>query len=134
MQGVEKAPKQQLIQAVEPTYLAVIRNRATNTLQGTVYGILEHLQSSYGSVTPQMLEDKEIHLRAMTYNPSMPIDTVFNAVEDLAKFADLDRLPMTEPHTIARAYIIINKTRRFKAAITEWNRTTTATQTWVSFK
>ena len=45
VQGVEKALKQQLIQAVEPTYLAAIRNRATNALQGTVFEILEHLQT-----------------------------------------------------------------------------------------
>ena len=68
-----------------------------------------------------MLEDKEINLRVMTYNPRMPIDTVFNAVEDLVEFVDLGGLPMTEQQTIAGAYIIINKTRRFKVAITEWN-------------
>ena len=79
---------------------------------------MDNLQISYGAVTPQMLEDREINLREMTYIPRMPIDNVFNAVEDLVEFADLGCLPMTETQTIARAYIIINKTSRFKEAIT----------------
>lgn len=119
---------------MEPTYLAAIRNRATKSLQGTIYEILEHLQTSYGAVTLQMQEDKEIDPRVMTYNPRMPINTVINAVEDLVEFADLGGLPMTKPQAITHAYIIINKTCCFKVAITEWNRTNTSTQTLVGFK
>jgi len=49
-----------------------------------------------------MLEDREQELQNSSYNPRLPIDVVFN--------------------TVAKAYIIINKTRHFKTAITEWNR------------
>jgi len=69
-----------------------------------------------------MLEDHEQELRNLSYNPRLPIDVLFNTVEDYIDFAELALQPMSQRHTISKAYIIIKKTRRFKTAITEWNR------------
>jgi type II secretory pathway component PulJ len=134
VQGVEKALIQQIVQAVESPYLASIRDRASNSLQGTVRQILEHLQTVYGRVSPQMLEDREQELRNTTYNTQYPIDTVFNAVEDYVDFAELGSQPLTQRQIIAKAYVILNKTRRFRNDITEWNRRPEVDKTWVNFK
>jgi hypothetical protein len=45
VQGVEKALIQELVQTIGAMYLSSIRNRATNSLQGTVYQVLDHLQT-----------------------------------------------------------------------------------------
>ena len=95
VQGVKKALKQQLVAAVDPTYLSSLRSRTTNALQGTVSDILDHLQEVYGTVSPQMIEDRDAELRSMIYNPRLPIDVVFNAVEDLVDFAALGKQPFT---------------------------------------
>jgi hypothetical protein len=58
VQGVEKALIQQIVQAVEAPYLMALRERSSNSLRGTVTQILEHLQTIYGRVSPQMLEDR----------------------------------------------------------------------------
>jgi hypothetical protein len=134
VQGVEKAMIQQIVRAVDAPYLIALRDRNSNSLTGTVYEILDHLQQVYGRVSPQMLEDRETELKAMTYNPKTPIDTVFNAVDDLADFASLGMQPLTEGQIIAKAYIIINNTRRFKLPINEWNRKPAADKNWNSFK
>jgi type II secretory pathway component PulJ len=134
VQGVEKALIQQIVKAVEATYLASLRDRNSNSLRGTINQILEHLQVVYGRVSPQMLEDRKQELRNMNYNAKYPIDMVFNAVEDFIDFADLAQQPATERQTIAKAYTIINKTRRFKTAITEWNRRPPIQQSWIAFK
>jgi hypothetical protein len=68
VQGVEKALIQQIVQAVDAPYLMAICERSSNSLRGTVTQILEHLQTIYGQVSPQMLEDREQELRNMTYN------------------------------------------------------------------
>ena len=58
VQGVDKALIQQIVQTVEtPYYLASICDRSSNSLCGTVHQVLEHLQTVYGRVSPQMLED-----------------------------------------------------------------------------
>jgi hypothetical protein len=134
VQGVEKALIQQIVKAVEPTYLAALRNRSSNSLTGTVNTILDHLQTVYGRVSSQMLDDREQELRNMNYNAKYPIDIVFNAIEEFVDFADLAHQPITQRQTIAKAYTIINKTRRFKIPITEWNRLPAAQQTWIAFK
>jgi hypothetical protein len=69
-----------------------------------------------------MLEDRDNKLRSMVYNTQLPIDIVFNAVEDYVDFADLAHQTLTSSQTIAKAYVILNKTRRFKIDITAWNR------------
>jgi hypothetical protein len=134
VQGVEKALIQQLVQAVEAPYLASLRDRISNSLRGTVYQVLEHLQTNYGRVSPQMLEDREQELRTMTYNTKYPIDTVFNAVEDYVDYAELGNQPLTQRQVIAKAYVILNKTRRFKTDITDWNRRPDLEKSWINFK
>ena len=67
VQGVEEALIQQIVQAVGAPYLSSIRDRATNSLRGTVYEIFNHLQTVYGRVSPQMLENCEQELRVLTY-------------------------------------------------------------------
>jgi hypothetical protein len=59
---------------------------------------------------------------------------VFNAVEDFVDFAELASQPISQSQTVAKAYTILNKTRSFKMAITEWNRKTDLEKTWIAFK
>jgi hypothetical protein len=132
--GVEKALIQQMVRAIDPPYLAALRDRASNSLRGTVSQVLEHLNTVYGRVSPQMLENREQELRTMLYNAKFPIDMVFNAVEDFVDFTTLALQPITQKQTISKAYIIINKTGRFKQAITEWNRRPDVQKTWITFK
>jgi type II secretory pathway component PulJ len=134
VQGVEKALIQQIVQAVEAPFLSSLRDRSSNSLRGTVYEILSHLQEMYGRVSPQMLEDRDNELRNLVYNIQLPIETVFNAVEDYVDFAELGHQPLTVSQTIAKAYVILNKTRRFKNDITDWNRRPAIEKTWANFK
>jgi hypothetical protein len=134
VEGVEKALIQQIVKAIEPTYLASLRDRNSNSLRGTVNDILAHMQTTYGRISPQMMEDREQELRTMTYNPKFPIDTIFNAVEDFSDYAELAQQPITVHQTIAKAYLLLNKTGRFKQAITEWNRKPAIEKTWPNFK
>jgi hypothetical protein len=46
----------------------------------------------------------------------------------------LGRQPLTQRQTIAKAYVILNKTHRFKNDITEWNRKPEIKKTWINFK
>ena len=64
VQGVEKALIQQIVQAVGAPYLSSIRDRVTSSLRGTVFTIFDNLQTVYGRVSPQMLEDREQELRS----------------------------------------------------------------------
>jgi hypothetical protein len=81
-----------------------------------------------------MLEHRDQELRNMTYNTKYPIDIVFNAVKDFVDYAELGQQPLTARQTIAKAYVILNKTRRFKTDITNWNRKPELDKTWTNFE
>jgi hypothetical protein len=134
VQGVEAALIKQIVQAVDSPYLSALRDRNSNSLTGTIYQILDHLRNVYGRVSPQMVEDKDQELRTMAYNTQDPIDIVFNAVEDHAEYAEMGLQTLTQEQTIAKAYVILNKTRRFKQPITDWNRRPAVERTWLNFK
>jgi hypothetical protein len=70
----------------------------------------------------------------MTYNTKFPIDIVFNSVEDYVDFAKLGQQPLTQRQTIAKAYVILNKTHCFKNDITEWNRRPGIQKNWINFR
>jgi hypothetical protein len=80
VQGVEKALIQQIVQAITAPYLSSIRDQTTNSLGGTVYEILTHLQDVYGRVSPQILEDRDNELRSMVYNTQLPIDMLTSQI------------------------------------------------------
>jgi hypothetical protein len=81
-----------------------------------------------------MLEDRETELKNMTYNSNLPIDVVFNAFADFAGFSELGNQPLTQQQTVTKAYLILNKTRRFKNDITKLNRKPEIQKNWINFK
>ena len=81
-----------------------------------------------------MFDDKEDEVRKMTYDPTLPIDTLFTAIDDLVDFAELARNNITQRQCVTQAYIILNKSGRFVEAIKSWNRRELAQQNWIAFK
>ena len=85
--GVEQALLQQLVEAVEPQYLLALRNRQSNSITVPLHAVLDHLKTTFGRVTPQMLDDRASEVARMNYTPHLPIDLVFNAIDNLCDFA-----------------------------------------------
>jgi excinuclease UvrABC ATPase subunit len=121
------------VKAVKALYLASIWDRNSNSLHGNINQILDHLRDIYRRISPQMMENKEQELRTMIYHAKYLIDQVFNAVKDFVEFVSLAQQPISQRQTIAKAYLVLNKTGCFKQAITEWNRKTDLQKTWIHF-
>jgi hypothetical protein len=135
IQGVEAALIQQIIKAVDPAYLLALRDRISNSLNGrTVSEIFEHLRSTYGRVSIQMLDDRAEELRKTEYDPPQAIDIVFTTVDDFINLSALGRQPMTGPQTVAKAYLILNRSGKFKEEVKRCNDLPHAAQTWDAFK
>ena len=132
--GVEKALKQQLRKAIDESYLLAIHDRTSNTLAGTVHSINDYLSITYGRVSDAMLEEKEELFKRLGYEAHMPVDVVFNAVADLLEYASMAQQPFSDRQSVAKAYNVFNKTRRFDRAITEWNRRPLAEKTMLNLK
>ena len=81
-----------------------------------------------------MFDDREDEVRKMTYDPTLPIDNLFTAIDDLVDFAELACNNITQRQCVRQAYIILNKSGRFIEAIKTWNCRAPAQQNWIAFK
>jgi hypothetical protein len=132
--GVEKALKQQIRKAINESYLLAIHDRTSNSLSGTVHTILDYFQLTYGKVSVSMLDEKEELFKRLGYQAHMPVDVVFNAVEDLLEYASMAQQPFSDCQAVAKAYNIFNKTHCFDRAFTEWNRRNPNKKTMANLK
>ena len=107
--GVGKALISQIVSAINAKFLTALMNRATNAIPGPVHIVLDYLKDTYVKFTLQLLDETDTLLCAINYTPTSPIDTIFTAVEDLADYAEFKGATMTQQHTTAKAYIILNK-------------------------
>ena len=96
--------------------------------------ILNFLYNNYGCITPQQLEDKTTIVKSTTYNPSQPIDLIFNSIDNLVKYALAAEAELTQSQTINLSLVILHKQRIFKDGICAWKCTTSAYKNWDNFK
>ena len=95
---------------------------------------MEFLTSTYGQITPQELADREDALKNLTYDPSKPVDLIFNQVTKFKELCDLCSNSKTDPQLVQLAYLIFNKTRVFTDALKEWNKLPGSDRTYDKMK
>ena len=132
--NLEQALWQQIVKVIEDSYLTALQNRQTNTIDVTIPVILDYLFSNHGHVTPTMLLQEEKLVKEMFYDPTHPIDVIFNKVEDLSNLAAAARADYTERQLINISYVIINTTGKYQPYIREWSRLTQDQHAWANFK
>ena len=133
-QSVQKALRQQLVQAVPKIYLDSLRDQITNSISRPIRGILQHLFDTYGNVTPQRIAEETEKLTSSIFDPIEPVDTLFMQIETLSVLADAGHSPFTPQQIVNFAYNAILKTRKFSSDIIKWNRLAAVNKTWIQFK
>jgi len=132
--NVVQALRKQIVTAIEPSYLAAIKNRQTNTITLRVHEIMEYLFRNFGRVTPAKLADEEQQLLAWVYDPTLPIVLLYNKIDDLMDLANAAGSPYSAQQVINLGYLLLNKTGKFHTGIREWNRIPQDQQTWDAFQ
>ena len=134
VENVDKALKQQIIDAVEPMYLDAIRNRTSNNITRPIFEVLEHLFDNFGEITPETFLEREAAVKAKSYDPNTPVDTLFKDIEDLVDLSGRAGVAMTQAQSIQIAYVILWRTTVFKHDLREWNALPPVQKTWINFK
>ena len=70
----------------------------------------------------------------MHYDPVPPVENIFNKVEDLINYRDMENCPYSHPQSKSKVYNNINKTRNFRKSIKSWNCLHLIQKTWIAFK
>ena len=131
-QATTKALVAQIVEAIDPIYIRALLNRATGQYSTSARALIQHLFTTYGKITPQQVKGKEVELYNLHYDISQPVDTVFNAIDDLADLAEHSNSPMTANQMIDLAYIIFAKSPVLHDDLRLWNRRPVIERTWAN--
>jgi hypothetical protein len=129
-QATEKALIAQVVEATDAIYLRSLLNRATGQYSSSIRNLITHLFDTYGKITPQQVKAKEVELYNLHYDISQPVDTVFNAIDDLSELAEHAGSPMSPQQMIDLAYVIFAKQPILQQDLRLWNRKPLIDRTW----
>ena len=131
-QATDKALIAQIVDAIDSIYLRALLNRVTGQYSTDIRAVLLHLFATHGKITPQQVKAKEMSTINMHYDISLPVDTVFNAIDDLADLAEHALSPMSPQQMIDTAYVIFARHPILQQDLRLWNRRPLAERTWAN--
>ena len=99
---MEKAPKNQVINSIEDTYLKKLNKKYTGSLGVTCRNLPNHLINRYIQITTPDLESNSQKINE-PINLSFPIDKYFERIDDCDQYAAANRTPYTEAKVIHKA-------------------------------
>ena len=106
---------QQVVKAIDPIYLKILRNRVTQALLVPLNEIFQHLMTVYEKLNPKMLRVQKNALDTFQYNVALLVNVVFDPIDDLAELVEVANEPMTGAQKIGMAYIIFQNPDKFKS-------------------
>lgn len=129
-QATEKALIAQIVESIDPIYLRALLNRTTGQYAANLRDVLAHLFATHGRITPQQIKTKELALVHMPFDISQPVDTVFNAIDDLSDLAEHANSALTSQQMIDLAYLVFSKHPILQQDLRSWNRRPIIERTW----
>jgi hypothetical protein len=130
--ATEKALIAQIVESIDPIYLRPLLNHVTGQYSTDVSVVLLHLFATHGKITPQQVKAKEMPTFNMHYDISLPVDTVFTAIDDLIDLAEHALSPMSPQQMIDLAYVILARQPILQQDLRLWNRRPTIERTWAN--
>ena len=70
----------------------------------------------------------------MVFDPALPIDVIFNAIEKYTDIAESARAPLTQIQCVNITYVILKKSNTFSTYLEKWDARLPITQTWIQLK
>jgi hypothetical protein len=131
-QATEKALIAQIVESIDQIYLRALLNRATGQYSSDIRAVLMHLFATHGKITPQQVKAKEMSTFNLHYDISLPVDTVFNAIDDLVDLAEHALSPMSTQQMLDMAYVIFARQPILQQDLRLWNRRPAAERTWAN--
>ena len=131
-QATEKALIAQIVESIDQIYLRALLNRTTGQYSSDIRAVLLHLFATHGKITPQQVKAKEMSTFNMHYDISLPVDTVFNTIDDLADLAEHALSPMTSQQMMDMVYVIFARQPILQQDLRLWNRRPPAERTWAN--
>ena len=84
-------------------YLKIFQNRHMGFANVTTKQMLRHLYDNYGVIRPNELAENDMRMKE-TFDATMPIENLYEQIENAVEFAEAGNAPYTNAQIIATAY------------------------------
>ena len=101
--------------------MKALQSPITRKIDKTIPQIFAHLYNNYGNVNSDELLDLKDETPTLTFNVKEPVDTVFTAVNKVAKIALIANSPLSDQQKIDMGYIILKKAKPFQSSLLKWD-------------
>ena len=131
--NTDKALKQQLLGAMDDMFTCALKNRFIGYANVTTKQLLTHLFTTYGKITGNDLRLNDASMNR-AYNVNLPIEVLFDQIEDGMDYADADNHPKTPAQIVMTGQQLIQETGMFADNLKLWKRLPDLERTWTRFK
>jgi hypothetical protein len=129
----DKALKQLLLGAVDEMFVRCLQTKYIGYLNVSTRTILDHLYAQYARISSADILANDITFKT-AYDPNMPIETLFDQIENGIDFAAAGLTPYTPEQVVTNAYQLVYATGMFLDDCKVWKRRDAAYKTWEHFK
>ena len=121
-QSLKRILRNQLVSAIEPAYLDPIRCNLTDMVNQEISEIINFLQTTYGKMTVNQIEESNTAIKNLDYDPSTSVNVLLTAVQEHADLLKIAGAEMRDKQIQSLAYYLLNKFQIFREALIAWNR------------
>jgi hypothetical protein len=131
--AVGTALVQQILAAVESTYLDALRDVDLGFANVSPSQMLAHLKKEYGILTIREIEDNRAKL-SEPWDIASPIETLWKRVTEVQRIATSVDQPISDDAVIALTLPMLRRTGVFGSIISAWEQRLRTEQTLATFK
>jgi hypothetical protein len=131
--SVERNLKSQLTSAVDPLFIDELRDDTMGFANASTLQLLSHLHATYGAVRSDQLEANAMRLDRQ-WNPSDPIETVWQNAQECRRFAASGLDPISESTAVRKTVTMFEKSGVLADAIRDWRKRPDPEWTWANLK
>jgi hypothetical protein len=124
--------KRQLIAAVDPLYLAILKDRTYGFADVDPATMLAHLKLTYGE-NSQFAREQNRNQLSDAWNPDEPIENLWNRIANIRTYAAEAGQPIAESDVIELTLSVFEHTGVFSTAYDDWRKLDEATWTLALF-
>jgi hypothetical protein len=96
---IDRALKQQIIDALDPKYIAALKNRITGFANTSATDLINHLKRHYMKIQPSQIAENDALIKK-AWDVNEPFEVLITQIEDAMAFADAAQTQ----YTAAKSY------------------------------
>ena len=125
--------KKQILTAVDQLYLDALDDATFGFAQVSVYDMLTHLSTTYGTITRTELEANRASI-ATLWTPGEPIEQLWGRLREVQRIATAGGDPISDLAILDLTFLLFESTGVFTAACAIWRSRSAATKTVPEFR